>query len=147
MASGKTDAFESDLLLMIFMGMAIPGIADVPASPLTALWLSLMTADPGDSLATDQSTYEITYSGYGRVGLARNSSNWVRAPGYYIRPIADVLFPRCTGGAAQTATYFGIGTVASGLGKLLYFGPLSPVIVCSVGVVPILTNSTAIFEE
>jgi hypothetical protein len=144
---GKTDAFESELLLLIFMGTAIPGIADAPASPLTTFWLSLLLGDPGDGLGTDQLTNEVTYAGYGRVGLARNSSNWTRAPGYYIRPTADVLFPRCTGGSPQTATHFGIGTAASGAGKLCYFGPLSPVIVCSTGVVPILTNTTSISEE
>jgi hypothetical protein len=46
----KSNAFETDLLGLIFNGTAITTIADNAAStPLTNLYLALHTADPGEA--------------------------------------------------------------------------------------------------
>ena len=61
MAFGST--FENDLVKLIFNGTAIANIADNTASsPLTSLYVSLHTADPGE--AGDQTTSEATYVTY-----------------------------------------------------------------------------------
>jgi len=142
--AGKGDIFENDFLKLIFNGVAIANIADNAASaPLTSLYASLHTADPGE--AGIQTSSEIAYTGYLRVAVARNGTGWT-ITNNSVSPAADVLFPAGTGGSG-TATFVGIGTLASGGGKLLFSGPLNPSIVCGNGVLPILTTATVITED
>lgn len=62
----KGNTFENDWLLLIFNATAIANIADNAASaPLTNLYVSLHTADPGE--AGDQTTNEAAYTSYARV--------------------------------------------------------------------------------
>ena len=69
----KGNTFENDLLGLIFNGTAIANLADDAAtSPLTELYVSLHTADPGE--AGDQTTNECAYTSYARVAVARTSS-------------------------------------------------------------------------
>jgi len=122
----KTNAFETDVAALIFQGQAIPGLADNAAiSPLTSLYLSLHTADPGE--AGDQTTSEATYGGYARIAVSRSSAGFALFTAastsstfgcaVYVRP--DLLWPTCVSGSA-TVTYIGVGTDATGAGKLLY---------------------------
>ena len=68
----KGDTFENDFVKLIFQASAIANIADNAAtSPLTNLYLSLHTADPGE--AGSQTTSEATYTSYARVAVARTS--------------------------------------------------------------------------
>ena len=77
MSMGNT--WENDLLKLIFQATAIANVADNAASsPLTNLYVSLHTADPGE--AGDQTTSEISYTGYARVAVAR-STGWDAASG------------------------------------------------------------------
>lgn len=144
--AGKTDVFENDLLNLIFNGTPIANIADNAASlPLTTLYLSLHTADPTDAAASGQSTSEATYTGYARVAVTRSSAGWT-VSGNSVSPVANVEFGQCTAGTA-TITYAGIGTAASGTGKLLYVGAISPAIAVSAGVIPRLTPASTITED
>lgn len=144
--AGKTDVFENDLLNLIFNGTPIANIADNAASlPLTTLYLSLHTADPTDAAASGQSTSEATYTGYARVAVTRSSAGWT-VSGNSVSPVANVEFGKCTAGTA-TITYAGIGTAASGTGKLLYVGAISPAIAVSAGVIPRLTPASTITED
>lgn len=144
--AGKTDVFENDLLKLIFNGTPIANIADNAASlPLTTLYLSLHTADPTDAAASGQSTSEATYTGYARVAVTRSSAGWT-VSGNSVSPVANVEFGKCTAGTA-TITYAGIGTAASGTGKLLYVGAISPAIAVSAGVIPRLTPASTITED
>lgn len=71
----KGNTFENDFLKLVFNATAIANIADNAAtSPLTNLYVSLHTADPGE--AGDQTTSEITYTSYARVAVARTSGGW-----------------------------------------------------------------------
>lgn len=140
----KSNVFENDLLKLIFNGTAISDIADNDAtSPLTNLYVSLHTADPGE--AGNQSTSEIAYTSYARVAVARNSGGFVVTDNS-VSPAAAINFPAGTGGAG-TATHFGIGTDASGAGKLLYSGTVTPNIVCGNGITPQLTTASTITED
>lgn len=140
----KSNVYENDLLKLIFNATAIGNIADNAAtSPLTNLYVSLHTADPGE--AGDQSTSEIAYTSYARVAVARTAGGWT-VTGNSVSPVADINLPAGTGGTG-TATHFGVGTDASGTGKLLYSGTITPNIVCGAGITPQLTSGSSITEE
>src|ERR1700741_2493971 len=116
----KTNTFENDILSLFFNGDAITGLARDAASPLTDLYVSLHTDDPGEG--GNQTTNEVTYTSYARVAVARNSGGWV-VTGNSVKPNATITFPAGTGGSG-IATHFGVGTDASGAGKLLYKGAI-----------------------
>lgn len=140
----KGNTFENDWLKLIFNATAIANIADnAAASPLTNLYVSLHTADPGE--AGDQTTSETTYTSYARVAVARTSGGWT-VTGNSVSPVAAITFPQCTGGTA-TITHFAVGTASSGAGKILYKGTVTPNISVSNGVTPQLTTASTITED
>lgn len=140
----KGNTFENDFLRLIYNAVAIANIADdAGTSPLTNLYVSLHTGDPGE--AGDQETSECAYTSYARVAVARSGSGWT-VSGNSVSPAANIDFPTATGGT-ETATHFAVGTAASGAGKILYKGALSPTIAISTGVTPRLTTSTVITED
>lgn len=141
----KSNAFETDLLSLIFNGTAIANLADNAASsPLTNLYLALHTADPGEG--GDQSTNEISYTGYSRVAVARTSGGWT-ITGNSVSPVAAIEFGEMTGGAGGTVTHASIGVASSGAGKILYSGSLTPTISVATGVIPRIKNTSTITED
>lgn len=140
----KGNTFENDLLKLIFNATAIANIADNAASsPLTNLYVSLHTGDPGE--AGDQTTSEATYTSYARVAVARTTGGWT-VTNNSVSPVSDISFPAGTGGSG-TVTHFGVGTASSGSGKLLYSGTVTPNIVTGNGVTPKLTTASTITED
>lgn len=140
----KGNTFENDLLKLIFNATAIADIAeDDSSSPLTNLYVSLHTADPGEG--GSQTTSECAYTSYARVAVARTSGGWT-VTGNSVSPAANIDFPAATGGS-ETATHFAVGTDSSGAGKILYSGTVTPNISISSGVTPRLTTATAITED
>lgn len=140
----KGDTFENDILRLIFNGTAIANLADNAAtSPLTNLWVSLHTADPGE--AGSQTTNEVAYTSYARVSVARSTGGWT-VTGNSVSPVANIDFPACTGGSA-TATHAAIGTASSGAGKILYKGALSASLSISTGTIPRLPTGSTITED
>jgi hypothetical protein len=86
----KSDTFENQLLQLIFNGTAIPNLAQNDTlSPLTNLFVALHTADPGE--AGNQSTSEVSYTGYARVGGARTAGGWV-VTGNSVSPTNNIEF-------------------------------------------------------
>ncbi len=141
----KGNTFENDLLKAIFNASAIANLLDNAASsPLTSLYVSLHTADPGE--AGDQTTNEIAYTGYARVAVARNSGGFT-VTGASVSPAANIDFGKMTGGAGGTVTHFAIGTSSSGAGKLLYSGAVTPNLSVVNGAIPRLETTTAITED
>lgn len=129
----KGNTFENDLLKLIFQATAIANLADNAASsPLTSLYVSLHTADPGET--GDQTTSEATYTSYARVAVARSGSGWTVSANA-VENAAAIAFPAATGGT-NTITHFGVGTASSGAGKLLYKGALSASLAVSAGITP-----------
>lgn len=143
----KSDAFESALLALIFQNTNIANIGDATglrgAVAAGQLFLALHTADPGE--AGTQTTSEVAYTGYARVGLARSSGAFT-ITGNSVSPAANVNFPICTTGSA-TATHFSIGVASTGAGMVLYKGAISPAIAIAAGVTPQLTTATVITED
>lgn len=140
----KGNTFENDLLLLIFNATAIANIADNAAtSPLTNLYVSLHTGDPGE--AGTQTTSESAYTSYARVAAARTSGAWT-VTANSVSPVADITFPAATGGT-ETVTHFAVGTDVSGTGKILYSGTVTPNISVTSGVTPAVTTASTITED
>ncbi len=143
--AGKSDAFETDILGLIFNGTAITSIAQNNGSPITALSVSLHTADPTD--AGTQGSGEANYSGYTRVLTTRSTAGWV-VTGNSVSPVAAIAFPQSVSTSTSTLTHFGVGVAtASTSGKLLYAGAISPNIFVSQLVTPRLTTGSSITED
>src|SRR5215472_8145686 len=144
MAGGKASTFENDWLKLVFNAVGIANIADNAASaPLTNIYVSLHTADPGTG--GSQTTSEAAYTGYARVAVARTSAGWT-VTGSSVSPVATISFPAATGGS-ETETFACAGTASTGAGKILYRGPITPGIAVSSGVTPQLTTTSALTES
>lgn len=142
---GKGNTFSNDLLKLIFNATAIANIADnAGLSPLTNLYVSLHTANPG--AGGSQTTSEAAYTGYARVAVARTSGGWTASSAQSTSPVANIDFPTATGGT-ETETFAAIGTAVSGAGKILYSGAITPGISVSTTVTPRLTTGSTVTES
>jgi len=143
----KSNAFETAILGLLFENTAITNFGDAGGLRATAtagdLFFSLHTANPDE--AGSQTTSEVTYTSYARVAVPRSAAGWT-VTGNAVALDADVVFPAGTGGSG-TATHWGLGTLVSGAGVLLYKGAISPSIVCGNGVTPRLTAGTVVTED
>lgn len=140
---GKGNIWSNELLALLFNATTAPNIAiNATSSPITSIYVSLHTANPG--AGGNQSTSECTYGSYARVAVIRTSGGWT-VSGNSVIPVASINFPIATSGT-QTATYCGFGTLASGAGVLLYSGTITPSITIITGIQPILTTGTTITE-
>jgi hypothetical protein len=148
--AGKTTAFSNFVNGLFLTGVATGGsstyttIAQNAASPATNLYLSLHTADPG--VTGNQSTNEISYTGYSRQAVARSNVGFTIGAGNNTVLAAAQNFGTMTAGTGGTVTYFGIGLSSSGAGTLLYTGAVTPNISVTNGVNPQLTAATNITE-
>lgn len=141
----KGNTFENDLLKLIFNATAIANIADNAAgSPLTNLYVSLHTSDPGE--AGDQTTNETAYTGYARVAVARTAGGFT-VSGNSVSPVANIDFGECTASPGAAITHFAIGTASSGAGKLLYSGTMTPNITMAAGVIPRVKTTSTVTED
>jgi hypothetical protein len=131
-----TNAAEAALLDLLFLNVDWANIGDAAGLQNSAtagsFYISLHSADPGE--AGNQSTNEISYTGYARVGVNRTAGGWTRTVST-IANTALVQFGQCTGGTA-TATHFGIGTDSTGAGNLLLKGALNASLSISNGIQP-----------
>jgi len=124
----KSNAHEAGYLDLLFLNTDFATIGDAGGLQNSAaagsLYLSLHTADPGE--AGTQSTSEVSYTGYGRVAVARSGSGFSRS-GSAVSLVANADFGQATAGSFPiTAFYWGIGAEVSGATVLLYSGPLTP---------------------
>lgn len=141
----KGNTFENDLLKLIFNATAIANIADNAATaPLTNLYVSLHTADPGE--AGSQTTSETAYTGYARIAVARTTGGWTVTTNS-VSPVANIDFGECTASPGAAITHVGIGTDSSGAGKLLYKGALDASITMAVGTIPRVKAGSTITED
>jgi hypothetical protein len=143
--TGKGNYWSNSLLNLLFNATPIPNLADNAGSaPLTQLYFSLHTADPGAT--GDQTTNEVAYTGYARVAVPRTTTGFPTSTTEVISPGAVISWPVGTGGGG-VAAFLGIGTASSGAGHLLYSGTVTPNITCGTGVQPQLTTATTISES
>ncbi len=144
----KSDSFEADVIKLIFNNTTAALIGDatgiVGSGAAGSLYLSLHTADPGES--GTQSTSETAYTGYARLAVARSSAGFT-CTANATQLVANADFGACTASAGAALTHFGIGVAASGSTKLLYSGTLTPNITMAVGVIPRITTAANLVTE
>lgn len=142
--AAKSTTYAGNLLALLFNATAIGNVADNAASsPLTNLFTSLHTATPG--VGGTQTTNEAAYTSYARVTVARTSGGWT-VTAASVSPVADLNFPIATGGS-ETETFAAVGAAVSGASKIFYFGALSPNIVVTTGVTPVITTGSTVTES
>lgn len=143
---GKANSLSNSILKLLFNATPIANVADNAASsPLTNLYVSLHTANPG--AGGSQTTSEAAYTSYARVAVARTTSGFTASTAQSTSPVANVSFPTSTGTPSETETYAGIGTATSGAGVLWYSGPITPnITVNAAGITPVLTTASTVTE-
>lgn len=124
----------NSILALIFNATAWADIAENDAtSPLTNLYLSLHTADPG--VGNSQLTNEAAYTNYVRIAIPRTTGGWDVPSGGATANAALAQFAQC-GVTGATLTHVAIGTAASGAGTVLYAGALSSSLAVANGIQP-----------
>ena len=135
------DTTENDILKLIFNATAWSLVADNTATtPLTNIFVSLHTADPGET--GTQNTSEIAYTGYARISVARTTGGWTASSAGSTSPVANIDFGQMSGGAGGTVTHFATGTLTSGAGVIHFSGTVTPNISVVNGVIPRLTTAS-----
>jgi len=119
----KSTTACNDILGLIFNAAAIANLADnASSSPVTNLYVSLHTANPG--VGGDQTTNEAAYTNYARFAVARTTGGWAAPSSGATSNAVLIQFPQC-GASGATVTHVAIGTAVSGSGKVLYAGALN----------------------
>lgn len=120
----KSTATCNKLLDLVLNGIAWTDIAENDASsPLTSLYLSLHSADPG--VGNSQLTNEVAYTNYVRIPISRVAfAGFLAASSGQAVNAALLQFAQC-GVTGATATHVAIGTASSGAGNVLYAGALN----------------------
>lgn len=143
----KSNAFENDLLLLLFNNTDIAGIGDATGlrgSSAAGHWyFALHTAEVAEGDA--QSASEAAYTSYTRMGVARSAGGFT-VTGNTVTLVSDVSFPEATGGT-ETLTHFSVGYASSGASKVAYKGALDVPISVAAGVTPKLKAATNITED
>ena len=144
----KSNSCENSLLLLLFNNTNFANIGDATgvrgSTTAGSLYVSLHTADPGET--GDQTTSEISYTGYARVAIARSGAGFT-VTANSVSPAANIDFGEMTAGAGGTVTHFGIGTASSGAGVLLYSGTVTPNIAVASGIIPRLKTTSTVTED
>ncbi len=130
----KSTATCNSILALIFNATAWADIAQNDGSgPLTDLYVSLHTADPG--VGNSQATNETAYTNYARVAVARTTGGWDVPASGATQNAALIQFAQC-GASGATLTHVAIGTDSSGAGRVLYAGALSSSLAVANGIQP-----------
>lgn len=133
----KGNTYENDILAAVFHGTAFSWTAN------SYFYVALHSADPGEG--GDQTTNEISYTGYARVQMIRTSAGWTIS-GNTVSNTVIVQFGACTAGSA-TATYASVGTASSGAGQILYSGALTAGLAISAPIAPNFPVGTLVMTE
>jgi len=132
-----SNASETNLLNLLFNNVDWPNVGDAAGLQNSAtagnFYVALHSSDPGD--AGNQTTNEVSYTGYARVDVARSAGGFT-VSGSQVSNAATVQFGECTAGTA-TATHFSVGLLSAGAGDILYSGALSASRNISSGITPL----------
>lgn len=105
----------------------------VASTSAGSFYAGLHTASP--AVGGDQTTNEISYTGYARQAIARSTSGWT-VTGLSATNDNEILFGEMTGGAGGTVTYCGLGTASSAAGHLVLFDAVDASLAVTTGVNP-----------
>ena len=101
-----------------------------------SFYIGLNTASPG--VGGNQTTNEISYTGYARVAVARSTSGWT-ATGLSSVNDAAITFGQMTGGTGGTVTHSHLGTGSSGTGALVLFDAVDASVAVATNSIPEFT--------
>lgn len=87
------------------------------------VYIALYTANPGESASI--TTNEVTGTGYARVAVTNNLTNWPASSGGYKSNGTVITFATAGSGGWGTITHFAIVDSASGAGNSLFYGALT----------------------
>lgn len=116
-----------------------------------SLHVSLHTASPGAT--GNQSTSEISYTGYVRIALARGTAGvWTFSTpadgfGAQAKNTAAVTFGKMTAGTGGVAKFWGLGDDLSGAGQLHWYGPLAFETARPFAVIDLPTDATLVNND
>ena len=131
-----TDVFENGILSLIFENANYANVGDATglrgSSTAGVFYISLHTADPGDTTGTGQTQSESAYTNYARQSVARSTAGWTVASGVADNDSA-ISFPAC-GVTGSTVTHAAVGSDSSGAGNRYLNGTAS--LTVSSGVTP-----------
>ena len=131
-----TNAFETSLLGLIITNAAATNVGDagglLPSAAAGVFWISLHTADPGET--GDQTTSETVYTNYARMDEARDTVQWT-VSGNTADNDNAIPFPQC-GATGATLTDFGLGSAETTAGNLFLYGALTSSLIVSNGITP-----------
>lgn len=114
-ASGKANYYISKVLNQFWNATAF----SFPATLFAALWTATLTA-----ASTGSTAGEASYTGYGRVSITANTTNFPASAGGSAIQNATLITFGANAGSLQTATFFAI-LDASSAGNLLYWGSIT----------------------
>ena len=115
MASGKSNSLISKLLNAVLNATAYSS----PATIYAALWTSTLSAS-----STGSTSGEASYSGYARVAVTANTTNFPTSSGGAAITNGTAVTFAANGGTLQTATFFAL-LDASSAGNILYWGSIT----------------------
>ena len=132
-----SNASETALLNLLFNNTDWANVGDAAGLQNSAtagsFYIALHSADPTDT--GNQSTSEVSYTGYARVAVARSAAGFT-VSGNQVSNAAIVQFGECTAGSASAA-YFSVGLESAGATAILYSGQLSATRAISSGITPL----------
>lgn len=114
-ASGKSNYYISKLLNQFWNATAF----SFPGTLYAALWTSALTA-----ASTGATGGECSYTGYARVAVTANTTNFPTSSGGSAIQNATAITFAANAGTLQTATYFAILDALT-TGNLLYWGSIA----------------------
>lgn len=118
----KSTTYANAVLDLLLTGASLANVfINATSSPITNVYLSLHTADPGVGGA--QTTNEATYTNYARIAVARTSGGWTVASASAVNA-ALAQFAQC-GVTGNTITHVALGRDSSGAGYVFYAGALT----------------------
>lgn len=103
------NAVELDLLELLLQNTDLAGIGDAgglrgSVAP-GSIYVALFTSDPGE---TGTTTNECNYTGYSRVAVTRNGTEWVANGSNGLENNSAITFGEKTAGGDETATHFAL---------------------------------------
>jgi len=132
----KIDAFETDILELVFLNTDLAAIGDATglqgSTAAGSFYIALLTGTPTDSGGM---SLEADYTGYARQAVARGGAQWSVTGGVASNDNV-ITFAECTGGS-NTITYFAICKAdVEGVEDAIYYGALAASRVVSSGITP-----------
>lgn len=130
MSASMSNPLENAVLLLLLNNDNIANLGDATgvrgSTTAGSVYVALHTADVAEGSA--QNSNEATYTGYGRVAVARSASGWT-VTGKTGVNAADVTFGQCTSGlpapTVQVMSHWSVGFASSGASTVMWSGPIA----------------------